>query len=62
MGWSPTRTKTGLVCEDPKVATDALTAAGINTHFYVSPDTADKGQSWRRSLREFVPRLFKDGC
>ena len=45
---------------DPKAAAEALKAAGINSHFYVSPDTAHEWQSWRRSLREFAPLLFKE--
>ncbi len=45
---------------DPKANVDALKAAGINSHFYVSPDTAHEWQTWRRSLREFAPMLFKD--
>ncbi len=44
---------------DPKANVEALQAAGINSHFYVSPDTAHEWQSWRRSLREFAPLLFK---
>ena len=39
---------------------DALKQAGINSHFYVSPDTAHEWQSWRRSLHEFAPLLFRD--
>jgi enterochelin esterase-like enzyme len=45
---------------DPKATTETLKAAGINSHFYVSPDTAHEWQSWRRSLREFAPLLFKN--
>jgi len=45
---------------DPKVNTDSLKMAGINTHYYVSPQTAHEWQSWRRSLHEFAPLLFKD--
>ena len=45
---------------DPKANTDALKQAGINSVFYVSPDTAHEFQSWRRSLHEFAPRLFRD--
>ena len=33
--------------------------AGINSVFYESPDTAHEWQSWRRSLHEFAPLLFK---
>ena len=45
---------------DPKMNTNALKEAGINTHFYVSPLTAHEWQSWRRSLYEFAQLLFKD--
>jgi len=43
---------------NPKENQDKLKEAGINTHFYVSPQTAHEWQSWRRSLNEFVPLLF----
>ena len=45
---------------DPVANTEELKAAGINTVFYVSPNTAHEFLSWRRSLREFAPLLFKD--
>lgn len=45
---------------DPKVHAEALKNAGINSHFYVSQDTAHEWQSWRRSLREFAPLLFRN--
>ena len=45
---------------DPKANTEALKAAGINSYFYVSPDTAHEWQSWRRSLYQFAPLLFQD--
>jgi enterochelin esterase-like enzyme len=45
---------------DPKANTDALKEAGMNTHFYVSPQTAHEWQSWRRALNEFAPLLFKN--
>jgi enterochelin esterase-like enzyme len=44
---------------NPKENQDKLKDAGINTHFYVSPQTAHEWQSWRRSLHEFAPLLFK---
>jgi enterochelin esterase family protein len=44
---------------DPKANTEALKAAGVNAHFYVSPDTGHEWQSWRRSLHEFAPSLFR---
>ncbi len=45
---------------DPKASVEALKTAGVNAQFYVSPDTAHEWQSWRRSLHEFAPLLFKD--
>ena len=45
---------------DPKANTEGLKAAGINSYFYVSPDTAHEWQSWRRSLHQFAPLLFQD--
>jgi len=39
---------------------EALKQAGVNAHFYVSPNTAHEWQSWRRSLHEFAPLLFQD--
>jgi enterochelin esterase family protein len=41
-------------------AADALKAAGINAHSYVSPGTAHEWQSWRRSLYNFAPLLFQN--
>jgi len=45
---------------DPKANADTLKQAGINSVFYVSPETAHEFLSWRRSLREFAPLLFED--
>jgi enterochelin esterase-like enzyme len=45
---------------DPKVNAEELKQAGINSVFYVSPETAHEFLSWRRSLHEFAPLLFKD--
>ncbi len=45
---------------DPKADVDALKDAGINSHYYISPETGHEWQSWRRSLREFAPLLFKE--
>ena len=45
---------------DPKENTEALKNAGINTHFYVSPQTAHEWQSWRRGLYQFAPLLFQN--
>lgn len=43
---------------DPEENAKALREAGINSHYYVSPDTAHEWQSWRRSLREIAGLLF----
>ncbi len=45
---------------DPRATTEALQRAGIRSVFYVSPNTAHEFLSWRRSLREFAPLLFRD--
>ncbi|MEJ2246197.1 MAG: alpha/beta hydrolase-fold protein [Acidobacteriota bacterium] len=45
---------------DPKANAEAIKQAGINSVFYVSPDTAHEFLSWRRSLYEIAPLLFKD--
>ncbi len=45
---------------DPKLNVAALKEAGVNSVFYESPDTAHEWQSWRRSLHEFAPLLFKN--
>jgi enterochelin esterase family protein len=45
---------------NPQASVDALKAEGVNAVFYVSPLTAHEFQSWRRSLHEFAPLLFKD--
>jgi enterochelin esterase-like enzyme len=38
---------------------DALTKAGIKTVFYESPGTDHEWLTWRRSLHQFAPLLFK---
>jgi len=38
----------------------ALNSIGLKNTAYVSPDTAHEFQTWRRSLREFAPLLFRD--
>jgi enterochelin esterase-like enzyme len=44
----------------PEANNEALKQAGMNTYFYISPNTAHEWQSWRRSLYEFAPLLFRD--
>ena len=38
---------------------DALKAAGYNAHGFISEGTAHEFLTWRRSLREMAPLLFK---
>jgi hypothetical protein len=45
---------------NPQCDADALRGAGIASVLYVSPGTAHEFLSWRRSLREFAPLLFRD--
>lgn len=42
-----------------KKAADDLKAAGFNALSYVSPNTAHEFQTWRRSLKELAPLLFR---
>ncbi len=44
----------------PQANVDAMKEAGVNAVFYVSPDTAHEFQSWRRSLYQMAPLMFKD--
>lgn len=46
--------------DNPEADIDELRHAGINSVFYVSPETAHEFLSWRRSLREFAPLLFRE--
>ncbi len=39
---------------------DQLKAAGLNSVCYISPNTAHEWQTWRRSLYQFAPLLFKN--
>jgi enterochelin esterase-like enzyme len=50
----------GGVGGDPKLNTEALKTAGVNTRFYVSPHTAHEWLTWRRCLHEFAPLLFQN--
>jgi enterochelin esterase-like enzyme len=43
-----------------KANVEALKQAGINSVFYESPNTAHEWLTWRRSLYQFAPLLFKD--
>ncbi|MHA6720530.1 alpha/beta hydrolase [Sphingomonas sp. RS6] len=45
---------------DPRANAAALKAAGIPSAFYVSPNTGHEFQTWRRSLHELAPLLFRD--
>jgi len=42
-----------------KQSTEALKAAGFNAVGYVSEGTAHEFLTWRRSLKEMAPLLFK---
>ncbi len=39
---------------------DALEKKGVANTYYESPETAHEWQTWRRSLHEFAPLLFRD--
>jgi len=51
---------TGTEEGTPKEAVDALREHGINNIvYYESEGTAHEWLTWRRSLKEFAPRIFK---
>ena len=39
---------------------EALNKAGVENTAYISPDTAHEFLTWRRSLKEFAPLLFRE--
>jgi len=43
-----------------KTNADALREAGVNSHYYESPETGHEWQAWRRSLYQFAPLLFQE--
>lgn len=45
---------------DPRANAEALKQAGLNSVFYVSPNTGHEFLSWRRSLYQLAPLLFAD--
>lgn len=56
-----TRGFPGAAPSDPAQNAADLKKAGINAVFYVSPNTAHEFLTWRRSLRQLAPLLFRDG-
>ncbi len=46
--------------DNVRASHEQLKAAGINSVVYVSPETAHEWQTWRRSLHEFAPLLFRN--
>jgi enterochelin esterase-like enzyme len=45
---------------NPREHVEALRQAGVNVVYYVSPESAHEWHTWRRSLREFAPLLFRN--
>jgi enterochelin esterase-like enzyme len=43
-----------------KANVEALKQAGVNSVYYESPDTAHEWLTWRRSLYQFAPLVFKN--
>lgn len=43
-----------------KAMHDSLTSAGIRSTFYSSEGTSHEWQTWRRSLHDLAPRLFRE--
>ena len=45
--------------QQPGEIAESLKEYGMNSHFYVSPETAHEWQTWRRSLYQFAQLVFK---
>jgi enterochelin esterase-like enzyme len=45
---------------NPQENTEKLKELGMNTHFYVSPQTAHEWQTWRRSFFQFAQLAFNN--
>ncbi len=45
---------------NPADSVEQLKGIGINPQYYLSPETAHEWQTWRRSLKEFAPLLFRN--
>ena len=45
---------------NPADSVEQLKGIGINSQYYLSPETAHEWQTWRRSLKEFAPLLFRN--
>jgi enterochelin esterase family protein len=43
-----------------KANQEALEKSGIKSVYYESPETAHEWQTWRRSLYQIAPLLFRD--
>lgn len=44
---------------NPADSVQQLKDKGIDAHYYLSPETAHEWLTWRRSLKEFAPLLFR---
>lgn len=45
---------------DPQANTEALAQAGVNTFYYISPQTGHEWMAWRRSLHQFAQLVFQE--
>jgi enterochelin esterase-like enzyme len=50
----------GVPRADPRANAEALKKSGFNSVFYVSPKTGHEFLTWRRSLYQMAPLLFRD--
>jgi enterochelin esterase-like enzyme len=57
--WFGAGTAEGARVSGGKAAVAAMVQAGIHAVWYESPGTAHEWQTWRRSLSDFAPRLFR---
>jgi len=58
--WLGAGTAETAIHQNTTAMKDALDKAGIKSVFFSSPGTDHEWQTWRRSLNDFAPRLFRE--
>jgi enterochelin esterase-like enzyme len=57
--WFGAGTAEASIYASTRAVYESLQRSGIHCQFYSSPGTGHEWQTWRRSLREFAPKLFQ---
>jgi enterochelin esterase-like enzyme len=60
--WFGSGSAEGARVSGGKALVDSMNQAGIRAIWFESPGTAHEWQTWRKSLYDFAPRLFRGGA